>query len=110
MISELFFFIYGSGPSNVERDGSDDSASGDDKVNVTHNRDLYQLAKEFAAKIPEFEFSPAEIMSFLLANKHSPGLAVADVGAWMKESREERKRLSRTSSWALSDEEKVENP
>ncbi|KAK7178204.1 mitochondrial chaperone bcs1 [Paraphaeosphaeria sporulosa] len=41
MISELFFFIYGSGRSNVERDGSDDSASGDDKVNVIHNRDLY---------------------------------------------------------------------
>ena len=38
-----------------------------------------QLAKEFVARVPELKFSPAEIQSFLLVNKQSPGMAVANV-------------------------------
>ena len=38
-----------------------------------------QLAKGFAANVPELKFSPAEIQSFLLANKQSPDMAVAKV-------------------------------
>lgn len=111
IISQMFFFIYSSGTSGlVQRDESENSASGDGEVNVTHEDKLCQLAEEFAAKIPDFEFSPAEIMSFLLVNKHSPVRAVADVGAWMEEIREERMRLSMTSSWELSDEDKVNDP
>ncbi|KAF9729902.1 hypothetical protein PMIN06_012974 [Paraphaeosphaeria minitans] len=111
MISQLFLFIYSSGPSGLtQRDGSENSASGDGKVNVTQDDELGQLAEVFAAKIPEFEFSPADIMSFLLVNKQSPRRAVADVGAWIEEIREERMRLSRTSSWELSDEDKVNDP
>ncbi|KAL5373610.1 hypothetical protein PMIN06_012491 [Paraphaeosphaeria minitans] len=115
MIIQLFFFIYGSEPSNlIQRDGSEDSADEDSadedsKVNITHNRELRQLAKKLAAKIPEFEFSPAEIMSFLLANKHLPRRAVADVGAWVEKSREERKKLSRTNSWVLNDEDEIDD-
>lgn len=118
MISQLFFFIYGSELSDlIERDGVEDSADEDSadedsidedgEVSVTHNHELCQLAEELAAKIPSLEFSPAEIVLFLMANKHSPGRAVAEVGAWMERSREERKRLSRTSSWALNDEDEI---
>lgn len=110
MVYQLFLFIYGSDPSNlIEHDGSEDSADEDSKDNGTQIRELCQLAKELAAKIPEFEFSPAEIMSFLLANKHLPRRAVVDVDAWMEKSREERKKLSRTNSWALNDKDEAED-
>lgn len=33
----------------------------------------------FAATVPKLEFSPAKIMSLLLANKQSPRHAIADV-------------------------------
>ena len=49
-----------------------------------------RLAKEFAARVPELKFSPAEIQSFLLVNKQSPGIAVANVAQWVTE--EERKK------------------
>ncbi|KAK7178372.1 mitochondrial chaperone bcs1 [Paraphaeosphaeria sporulosa] len=111
MISQLFFFVYGSEPANlIQRDGTENSVDEDGKVNVTHNRELCQMAKELAAKMPEYEFSPAEIMSLLLANKHLPRRAVADVGAWMERSREERRRLSRANSWALTDEDAIDHP
>lgn len=110
MVYQLFLFIYGSEPSNfIKHDGSEDRADEDGKDNVTQNREFRQLAKELAAKIPEFEFSPAEIMSFLLANKHLPHRAVANVDAWMEKNREERKKLSRTDSWALNDEDEIKD-
>jgi len=102
MINQLFFFIYGPKPSNdVNYNESRSSISQGEKDCVVQNGELHQLAQEFAAKIPESEFSPAEIMSFLLANKHSPVRAVAGVGDWMERNREEGKRALRTNSWAL---------
>jgi chaperone BCS1 len=110
MIYRLFLFIYDSEPSRlIKHDESGDSADEDGKDKITQNREFRQLAKELAAKIPEFEFSPAEIMSFLLANKHLPRRAVADVDAWMKKNREDRKKLSRTGSWALNDEDEIKD-
>ena len=37
------------------------------------------MAEEFAAKVPELEFSPAEILSFLLEYRQSPEEAIANV-------------------------------
>ena len=39
--------------------------------------------KQFAAKIPELEFSPAEILSFLTEHRISPQEAIDNTGAWM---------------------------
>jgi chaperone BCS1 len=50
------------------------------------------LAKEFGARVPELKFSPAEIQSFLLVNKQSPGITVANVDQWVTEIMEERKK------------------
>lgn len=41
------------------------------------------LAEEFAAKIPDQEFSPAEVMSFFASNFLSPEAAVSGVQRWM---------------------------
>jgi len=35
-----------------------------------------RLAKGFAARVPELKFSPAEISSFLLKRRNSPGEAI----------------------------------
>ncbi|OJD20591.1 hypothetical protein ACJ73_08076 [Blastomyces percursus] len=50
------------------------------------------LAHEFAGKVPELEFSPAEILSFLIENRRSPKQAVDNVAAWMADMRNERRR------------------
>jgi hypothetical protein len=55
--------------------------------------EVEQLATEFAARAPERGFSPAEIQSFLLVNKQSPGMAVANVGQWVTDIMEERKKV-----------------
>ncbi|KAF2731549.1 hypothetical protein EJ04DRAFT_442800, partial [Polyplosphaeria fusca] len=56
------------------------------------------LAQEFVVNVPKLEFSPAEILSFLLANKHSPYHAIASVALWMEKLRAERTKLTRTTS------------
>ncbi|KAJ5011816.1 putative mitochondrial chaperone BCS1-B [Colletotrichum sp. SAR 10_99] len=42
------------------------------------NEEVRQLAAQFVAVVPELEFSPADILSFLLANRDSPSSALAD--------------------------------
>jgi DNA-binding transcriptional MerR regulator len=53
---------------------------------------VYVEEKEFAARVRELKFSPAEIQSYLLANKQSPSMAVANVDEWVTEIMEERKK------------------
>lgn len=43
-----------------------------------------QLAEEFAAKVPELEFSPAEILSFLMGYRQSPRQPIDNVEIWMR--------------------------
>ncbi|KAK4229397.1 BCS1 N terminal-domain-containing protein [Podospora fimiseda] len=50
-----------------------------------------KLAKEFASKIPDKEFSPAEIQGFLLKNKRDPQRAVDGADEWIVEARKEKK-------------------
>jgi chaperone BCS1 len=50
-----------------------------------------RLATDFAARVPELKFSPAEILSFLMEHRQSPGEAIDNVEMWMTRIREERK-------------------
>ncbi|KAL1842936.1 hypothetical protein VTJ49DRAFT_3724 [Mycothermus thermophilus] len=50
-----------------------------------------KLAEQFAAKIPEHEFSPAEIQGFLLKNKRTPEKAVEGAEQWVVDRRKEKK-------------------
>ncbi|KAL2266234.1 hypothetical protein VTJ83DRAFT_5586 [Remersonia thermophila] len=50
-----------------------------------------KLAEEFAAKIPEHEFSPAEIQGFLLKSKRAPEKAVEGAAQWVVDRRKEKK-------------------
>ncbi|KAJ6163943.1 P-loop containing nucleoside triphosphate hydrolase protein [Penicillium chermesinum] len=45
------------------------------------------LARDFASKIPEEVFSPAEVLSFLLERKKSPYDAVSSVESWVAKAK-----------------------
>lgn len=51
------------------------------------------LAEEFAAKVPDQEFSPAEVMSLFASNFSSPEAAVSGVEKWMATVRYEREKM-----------------
>ncbi|KAF9876008.1 hypothetical protein CkaCkLH20_06454 [Colletotrichum karsti] len=50
-----------------------------------------ELSKDFVAKIPAHEFSPAEIQGFLMKHKRSAENAVAGAADWVIETRKEKK-------------------
>ncbi|OHE90316.1 mitochondrial chaperone bcs1 [Colletotrichum orchidophilum] len=66
------------------------------------NEDVRQLAVRFAGAVPELEFSPADILSFLLANRGSPSSALADAEGWVFKTRKGG-TLRRCDSWGQSD-------
>jgi chaperone BCS1 len=45
---------------------------------------LKQLAADFAARVPEYKFSPADIQLFLLGYRQSPAMAVQNVREWVE--------------------------
>lgn len=49
-----------------------------------------ELATTFASKVPEHEFSPAEIQGLLLKHKRDPLAAIADVDSWIERTRKEK--------------------
>ncbi|KAL2196318.1 BCS1 N terminal-domain-containing protein [Corynascus similis CBS 632.67] len=48
-----------------------------------HPSELAHLAAQFAARIPDGRFSPAELQGFLLKRKKAPRRALHDVDAWV---------------------------
>ena len=62
-----------------------------------------RLANEFAHKVPELEFSPAEIQSFLVEHRHSLDKAMEKMKDWMIRVREERKKVKRAGSWVFQE-------
>lgn len=64
---------------------------------------LRKLMTEFANKMPEQEFSPAEIQSFLLEYRRSPHMAVENVQEWVVRTREAKRQMKRADSWVLQE-------
>jgi chaperone BCS1 len=58
-----------------------------------------QCGHEFARKIPEWEFSPAEIQSFLVEHRGSARVAVEKVQEWIDRTRAERSKMARADSF-----------
>ncbi|KAH8651726.1 P-loop containing nucleoside triphosphate hydrolase protein [Ilyonectria robusta] len=50
-----------------------------------------RFADEFAAKVPEHEFSPAEILSFLVQYRDSPSCALENVEDWVARTLQEKR-------------------
>jgi chaperone BCS1 len=47
-------------------------------------RTLGEIAAEFAGKIPDDKFSPAEVQGFLLKRKKNPQKALAEIERWVE--------------------------
>jgi mitochondrial chaperone BCS1 len=92
IIAQLFCNVYSYLNDNVVDEG----------VQVEDDDIVKQLAADFANKVPQLEFSPAEILSFLLENRQSPSMAVENVQQWTIRMREEKKKVKRADSWVLS--------
>jgi chaperone BCS1 len=63
------------------------------------NEAVEQLADEFARRMPEGEFSPAEVLSILLEHRQNPEAVVANVEAWVARTREEKMRVRGGALW-----------
>jgi len=61
------------------------------KERARHDAEINELAKAFAAKIPEHEFSPAELQGHLMKHKHSPQRAVDNVEEFVVNTRKDHK-------------------
>lgn len=106
MINQLFYFVYDTPfKSNIRADEPTRNVDSDGEERVGEDCKLLPLAREFVAKVPKLVFSPAEILSFLLANKHSPHHAIADVVVWMEKLQGEKAKLTRRTSWGLDDDD-----
>lgn len=62
-----------------------------EKTRVETMERVNALAVKFAARVPEHEFSPAEIQGLLLKNKRAPEAAIEAVDDWAVETRKEKK-------------------
>lgn len=82
-IQELFVKMYG----DVR-----DAENFTDAAKEKKQQELQALAEEFAAKVKERYFAPAEIQGFLLVRRREPKQAIEEVEAWMLEVEEERKK------------------
>ncbi|KAJ5449509.1 uncharacterized protein N7458_005958 [Penicillium daleae] len=60
---------------------------------------IERLAVDFASKVPDQVFSPAEVLSFLMEQKNSPFGAVAGVETWAVKAKEAASQLKREGSW-----------
>jgi chaperone BCS1 len=87
MSSQLFRTIFKQTP--------EDHRSPERKID---DETIEMLANEFAAKMPEQVFSPAEILSFLLDRKKSPADAVADVTQWVVQTKKGINQLERENT------------
>ncbi|KAK0367854.1 mitochondrial chaperone bcs1 [Colletotrichum limetticola] len=67
-----------------------------------NNAGVRQLAVKFASVVPELQFSPADILSFLLANRGSPSSALTDAEGWLLRTGK-AETLRRCDSWVQSD-------
>ncbi|KAK0368952.1 mitochondrial chaperone bcs1 [Colletotrichum limetticola] len=62
------------------------------------NKEVRQLSFQFAAMFSELQYSPADILSFLLAKRSSPSSALADAAGWVAKNRK-GEVLRRGDSW-----------
>lgn len=68
--------------SETERLTTASEALDDHRLDVTME-ELQVIATEFADRVPDGQFSPAELQGFLLKRKKDPRKAVEEVGPWV---------------------------
>ena len=94
----IFKYMYGNFDNEKSDSAPDDRekdiTEGENKVQETEtdekadpeSKRIASLADDFASKLPENQFSPAEIQGYLLLNKLTPEKAVAGLEKWCEET------------------------
>ncbi|KAM5350508.1 hypothetical protein ACJ41O_007013 [Fusarium nematophilum] len=77
---------------NVDPEEAEKKAALAEKARAETEERVGALAEQFAAKIPELEFSPAEIQGLLLKHKRDPEAVIAATDEWVVETRKEKKK------------------
>ncbi|KAM0426669.1 hypothetical protein ACHAPT_007985 [Fusarium lateritium] len=101
MISSIFRAIYApyegedspqSKSDELDPEAAQKKAALAEKERLELTERIDVLAEEFATKLPEHEFSPAEIQGLLLKHKRDPDAAISAVDEWIVETRKEKKQ------------------
>ncbi|KAK4152082.1 putative mitochondrial chaperone BCS1-A [Chaetomidium leptoderma] len=71
----------------------------DPKRPAQDDETVERYARESATKTPEWEFSPAEIQSFLVEHRGSARVAVEKVQEWIERTRVEKSKMARADSF-----------
>ncbi|KAK4148988.1 hypothetical protein C8A00DRAFT_19273, partial [Chaetomidium leptoderma] len=71
----------------------------DPKQPAEDDETVKRYTRESASLIPEWEFSPAEIQSYLVEHRSSARVAVKKVQEWTDRTRAERSKIARTDSF-----------
>ncbi|KAM3547732.1 hypothetical protein ARSEF4850_009838 [Beauveria asiatica] len=85
MLLELFRYVYLPLSSKTERVGDKDEGVVNNQVAQDTQKHIKELAAMFADRVPAMKYSPAQILSFLIAHRHSPRDAVENVSSWVEE-------------------------
>ncbi|KKA28901.1 hypothetical protein TD95_004490 [Thielaviopsis punctulata] len=59
---------------------------------AAYDAEIASLSTDFAAKVPEHEFSPAELQGFLLRYKLQPQQALENIDEWVAVTREKKRK------------------
>ncbi|KAJ6788298.1 hypothetical protein PWT90_10448 [Aphanocladium album] len=89
-------------------DGELSDAAKTDKAKQKLVDEVAVLAKEFGRRIPEGEFSPAEIQGLLLRHKRSSQAAVDAVEAWVVQMRADKKDTAEREKKEKEEKERKE--
>jgi len=108
------FFPYkpSDGVENAPQDASQKNLPGSKRKASTHaipllsEDEISELAKRFAAAIPEDELSVAGLQGYLLKNKTRPRECVDEVPEWVIQERETREKLKKEKAEREAKEKK----
>ncbi len=89
VIFRLFYIIF----KKAEGDATDPKQPAEDDGTVE------RFARNFTREVPEREFSPAEIQSYLVEYRGSARTVVEKVREWMDRTRVERSKIARADSF-----------
>ncbi|WPG98354.1 Hypothetical protein R9X50_00114300 [Acrodontium crateriforme] len=77
----------------------------EDEISTLSRSDIEALAAQFAARVPDDMFTPAEIQNLLMRHKKSPSAALGRVEAWMKEILEEKEKEAKAKAEEETDDD-----
>lgn len=96
--AQLFFTIFRSNVSDEKETVEKKEVVKLKKLEAEETK-LKELAVDFTSKVPEHEFSPAEVQLYLLGYRKSPAMAAQNVQEWVLRARQEKGHIKRADPW-----------